>query len=130
LPANAADVVVPGNASHLQRASDNPLAVRYSIEYSAEPRWVSAPPDSGGLRHAHVEFIALAYDTRGKIIATDVKPVRITWTPAQFEAAQQHGLRYQQQLSVIPQPGYSIRLLIHDLLTDRIGSIDVPVTQP
>jgi len=127
LSATAADVVAPGDASHPQRALDNPLSVRYSIEYSAEPRWVSASPGDDSLRHAHLEFIALAYDAQGKIISTDVKPVRITWTPAQFEAAQQHGLRYQQQLSVAPQHGYSLRLLIHDLLTDRIGSIDVPL---
>jgi hypothetical protein len=99
---------------------------RLSVEYSASPENISTTTAADGLRHAHLEFIALAYDNEGRVVGSDVKRVSIAWTPAQYTSAMQHGLRYQQELNVAAAA--TVRLLIHDLTSDHVGSLDVTGT--
>jgi VWFA-related protein len=101
-------------------------SVSYLVEYSIDPRGLSIETAADGLRHGHVEFIALVYNGDGKTINSDVKPVRVTWSASQFNAALQHGVRYQQEIRVPAQGECSVRLLVHDFLGDKIGAIDVP----
>ena len=130
LPPNAEDIISPGDVPR-QRA---PLQVeptdRFSVEYSTALSALSIAATADGLHHAHIEYIALVYDAEGRVVHSDVKPVRVTWNAAQFERARQWGVRYQQQIRVPAdrsQPGeYSLRLVVHDLSTDRIGSLDIP----
>jgi hypothetical protein len=68
----------------------------------------------------------LVYDPQGKIVNTSVKDLQATWTPAQFDAALRRGVRYQMEIGVPPGDASSLRIILHDLTDDRIGSIDVP----
>ena len=76
------------------------------------------------MHHAHVEFVALVYDADGKVVRSDVKPVRIAWDAKQFAAVQQQGVRFEQQVSV-PADAATVRVLLHDLTSDHVGSLDV-----
>ncbi|MEI9980385.1 MAG: VWA domain-containing protein [Edaphobacter sp.] len=98
----------------------------YQVEYSIDPRGLSIASAADGTHRGHVEFIALVYDSDGKTVESDVKPVRVTWSASQFEAALQHGVRYQQEILVPDKGAYSLRVLVHDLPGNKIGAIDVP----
>jgi hypothetical protein len=81
-----------------------------------------------GHRHAHVEFIAFAFDAQGRKIRSYVKSVQIIWTAQQFAAAMQHGVRYEQQIGLPTGGSPTLRLMVHDLSNDHLGSLDVPVS--
>jgi VWFA-related protein len=128
LPAQSEGVASGGRAgSRTELAKER--SIRYSVEYSIDPRglWVQTSED--GLRHGHLEFIALVYDDEGKTINSDVKSVRATWNSSQFAAALQRGVRYHQEINVPAKGQCSLRVLVHDILTDRIGALDVPVAE-
>jgi hypothetical protein len=101
--------------------------VLYSVEYSIDPRGLSIETSADGSRHGHLEFVAVVFDGAGKVVNTDVKSARVTWNAAQFAVAMQQGVRYQQQISVPAKDRSSLRVLVHDLLGDKVGAIDVPV---
>ena len=128
LPAESEGVASGGRAGPRTEVAKE-RSIRYSVEYSIDPRglWVETSPD--GLRHSHLEFIALVYDGEGKTINSDVKSVRANWNSSQFAAALQRGVRYQQEINVPAKGQYSLRVLVHDILNDRIGALDVPVAE-
>ena len=116
-------------------AEDTPVAarveltkgrtVRYRVEYSTDPRGLAIATAPDGTRHGHLEFVALVFDAEGKTINSDVKAVRAAWTPAQFAAAQTRGIRYEQEIAVPAKGRYNLRVMVHDLESDAIGTIDV-----
>ena len=122
--ATPASVVKVAEAQHQELAAAHNR--RYDIEYSTELRNLTVISTPEGLHTAHVEFLALAYDAQGRIVRSYSRPVHITWTAEQFAAAEQHGARYQQQISLPADGATTLRLFIHDLATNHIGSLDVP----
>ena len=122
----AAPSVVAANVSSGAKP-DAKNSRRFSIEYSADLSNFAIATTPDEVRHAHVEFIVLAYDSQGRVIRSDVKPVRIAWTPEQFTSARQHGVRYQQQISLPADNSATVRVFIHDLSNDHVGSMDIPV---
>jgi len=128
IPANAPDIVAPGEAPHPRRVLDSAHMLRYSVEYSTDVLNLSILSAPDGKRMAHVEYMALVYDAQGKRVNSAVKSLHEIWTPAQFPTTQQRGVRYQQQIDVPARGEFTIRLLVHDLTTDRIGSIDIPLS--
>jgi VWFA-related protein len=126
LPADAPDLVAPGDKVHTARtALQKDRLTRYSIEYSTSLRGITVTAGADGARHAHLEYIALVYNSAGRIVHSDVKPVQVAWKGAAYTHALQYGARYLQQISIPITGEYTLRLMVHDLTTDRIGSLDL-----
>jgi VWFA-related protein len=100
----------------------------FIAEYSVDPRNLATTVSADGHRHAHVEFIAYAYDAQGRRTRSYVKSVQIIWTAQQFAAAMQHGVRYEQEVGLSAGGSSVLRLMVHDLSNDHLGSLDVPVS--
>jgi VWFA-related protein len=100
----------------------------YNVQYSADLRDLATTVSADGHRHAHVEFIAYAYDAQGHQIRSYGKSFQITWTALQYASAMQHGVRYEQQVGLPAGGSPTLRLMVHDLSNDHLGSFDVPVS--
>jgi len=125
LPAESGSVIAAsGEGGRKELAKD--ATVRYRVEYSIDPRGLLIESSASGVRHGHVEFIALVYDGDGRTIDQDVKSVRATWSSPQFADAQRRGVRFEQEIRLPAKGECSLRVLVHDLLGDKIGAIDVP----
>jgi len=125
LSAQPESEVTPDDESGRKELAED-RRIRYRVEYSIDPRGLSIQTSADGQRHSHLEFIALVYDGDGKTINYDKESVRAAWNSSQFEEAQRRGVRYQLEISVPAKVECSLRVLVHDLLGDRIGAIDVP----
>jgi VWFA-related protein len=101
---------------------------RYQIDFSVDPLALDIRTTPDGLRHAHLEFLTLVFDTRGRVVNSTAETAQATWNPAQFATAQQQGVRYPQQVAVPAEGVHTVRVLIHDLNTDKIGSMDLPAS--
>jgi VWFA-related protein len=122
--------VLPETASAIL-AADSPrrrleaaASRRYEIEYSTDLRNLAIKKMADGRRQAHLEFLAMVYDAQGRVIRSDVKALRLTWTLEQLATAAQYGARYRQEIS-LPVDGTSLRLILHDLTNGRLGSLDI-----
>jgi hypothetical protein len=115
-------------ASQPRRRLASDQSREYNVEYSADLRNLATTVSADGHRHAHVEFIAFAFDAQGRKIRSYVKSVQIIWTAQQFAAAMQHGVRYEQQIGLPTGGSPTLRLMVHDLSNDHLGSLDVPVS--
>jgi VWFA-related protein len=104
-----------------------PAAVkRYWIDYAADMHQVAVSSGSDGLHHLSMEFIAIAYDRDGKILNAVNRAFKLNLQPAQFDRVMQTGLPLHQELDV-PTGEVYLRIAIHDLATDRIGAMEIPL---
>ena len=99
---------------------------RYWIDYATDLRQVSVIVGSDGLFHCSVEFAAIAYDRDGKILNVANRSFKLNLQSAQYSQIMQTGLPLHQELDV-PVGEVYLRIAVHDLSTDRIGSVEIPL---
>jgi VWFA-related protein len=99
---------------------------RYWIDYATDLHQVSVIVGSDGLFHCSVEFAAIAYDRDGKILNFANRAFKLNLQLAQYNQIMQTGLPLHQELDV-PAGEVYLRIAVHDLSTDRIGSVEIPL---
>jgi VWFA-related protein len=99
---------------------------RYWIDYATDLHQVSVIVGSDGLFHCSLEFAAIAYDRDGKILNVANRSFKLNLQSAQYNQIIQTGLPLHQELDV-PAGEVYLRIAVHDLSTDRIGSVEIPL---
>jgi VWFA-related protein len=99
---------------------------RYWIDYATDLHQVSVIVGSDGLFRCSLEFVAIAYDRDGKILNVANRSFKLNLQSAQFSQIMQTGLPLHQELDV-PAGEVYLRIAVHDLSTDRIGSVEIPL---
>jgi VWFA-related protein len=115
----------PGPAGLMAEKLRAPVK-RYWIDYAADMHPVAANAGSDGLYHLSIEFAAIAYDREGKILNVANRAYKLNLQPAQYNQIMQSGLPHHQELD-LPTGDVYLRLAVHDLSTDRIGSVEIPL---
>lgn len=115
----------PGPAGTLAEQLKPPVQ-RYWIEFTADMRQVSAEQDSSGVYHSMIEFIAIAYDHDGKVVNVNRRGFKLGMPPAKYNELLQMGYSARTELD-LPPGEVLLRLAVHDIAADRVGSIAVPV---
>jgi VWFA-related protein len=104
----------------------------YSVHYIADQRDIECPSGPGGENVCTLQFVACVYDAEGRLINTQLNQIRTTITASYYAAFRQSGLhpgfQYQQEISVPVKGEYYLRLGIHDLTTNRVGALELPVS--
>jgi VWFA-related protein len=100
---------------------------RYWIDYAADMHQVAASLGSDGLYHSSMEFVAIAYDRDGKILNVANRSFNLNLQAAQYNQVMQTGMPMHEELDV-PIGEVYLRIAVHDLSTDRIGSVEIPLT--
>ena len=99
---------------------------RYWIDYAADMHQVAASLGSDRLHHFSVEFVAIAYDRDGKILNVANRAFKLNLQSVQYDRIMQTGLPLHQEIDV-PTGEVYLRIGVHDLLTHRIGSLEIPL---
>ena len=73
-----------------------------------------------------VRFITLAYNADGAVVNLVDQTVQLNVTPDQYQRIR-GGLHFQQIVSVPASGDFYLRLGVGDLITDRVGSLEIPV---
>jgi VWFA-related protein len=138
LPANATaeDTVAAGNrlnpdpnaaGNHsLKEALKGPFR-RYVLDFVADPGAVTFTRTANGNYQCAVEFVTFVYDRDGGLIATTGKTVRSDLTPPEYLATIRSAVPFHQEVSVPVKGEYYLRSAVHDLGSDRVGAVEVPV---
>jgi hypothetical protein len=105
---------------------------RYSIHYIAHRRDIRCPANPEGANVCTVEFVACVYDANGVPINTQGNEIKAKINSSYYVASQQPGVhpgfQFVQEISVPVKGEYYLRVGIHDLATDRVGAIELPIS--
>lgn len=74
-----------------------------------------------------VQFVAIAWDNKGKQVASFSEGYHPPLSPEQMQSLLQTGLQFHQDMMLKPG-SYQLRLGVMDRLSGRIGTLDVPLT--
>jgi VWFA-related protein len=115
----------PGPAGDLAARLKPPLK-RIWIDYTADMRQVGADPDANGVHHSILEFIVIAYDQDGKMVNTTRRGFKLDMPPGVYDEVLKTGYSVSNELD-LPDGDVWLRLAVHDVSADRLGSIEVPI---
>jgi hypothetical protein len=132
LPASDAieDKVVPGNTFNTAQAAKlnvkGPFR-RYAIDIAADAKDIQITPTPDGHYQFLTEVITCVYDPFGVLISTAVEKAHGNLSLSSYANMRHTGLPFHQEVSVPASGQYYIRTSVHDLETDRYGSVEIPV---
>lgn len=111
-PAGMANVKVP--------------VTRYCVDYAITMREIDAELASDRLYHSGLELLAIAYDPDGKVLNLVDHPFQLNLKPEEYDKLLHDGLQLHEEIDV-PSGEVYLRLAVHDLMTDHLGSLEVPL---
>jgi VWFA-related protein len=131
-----ARVLPAGTEPETELAKDNTLNPssdvkgpyrRYAIDIAADPSSISIQRAPDGNYNALLQFLTYVYDQNGNLINVESNPVRATYSPTVYRQILRTGIPYHEEISVPLKGAYFIRVGLHDLATNHIGALEVPV---
>jgi VWFA-related protein len=132
LPASNAmeDKVAPGNIFNTEPAAKlkiTPPFRRYAIDIAADARDIHITATRDNHYLFSVEVITCVFDPNGVLINTAVEKAHGNLSASTFANMSHTGLPFHQEISVPVKGQYFLRTSVHDLDTDRYGSLEIPV---
>ncbi len=125
------DTLAPGNVA----APNNPIKPpfrHFLIDYAALAASFTLLPQLDGSYKGGIEFSAYLYDPDGKLLNATGKTIGLNFTADQYKQFQQaarqgSGVAAHLDISApLKQESY-LRIAIHDLPTNRIGAVEIPL---
>jgi VWFA-related protein len=101
----------------------------YEVTILANPAQISFPLTTAGQRFGALEFITYVYDKDGSLILLKDDHTHSTLTPEAYaKFVHGSGVRWKQEISVPEKGEYYLRIGIHDMLSDKMGGVEIPVS--
>lgn len=113
----------PGPAGLMTAKLHGPLK-RQSIDYNVDMRTLVTKLEADNKYHAALELLEIAYSPAGTPLNIANQAFRINLQPSEYETVQKTGLRLHQEID-LPVEELYLRLVVHDLQADTVGSIEL-----
>ena len=101
----------------------------FNLDIHTDPRSLSITQSSDGKRHGSLQVVAALYTSDGDMINSIEKMVNLDLTDASYRNLLDDGLPVKLQISVPLKGNYFLRVGIHDISSDRVGAVEIPVDQ-
>lgn len=99
----------------------------YGVDLVPDPKAVSCNLGADGNHHCAVEVWTFVYNSDGEKLITASNRLHTMLTPAQYEKLLSGGMAFHQEISVPVKGQYFLRTAVHDLSSDRVGAVEIPV---
>jgi len=99
------------------------------IDYAVEAQDIAFTDVSGKRKHAAIDFMAAAWDKHNQDIGHVTDKMETSIRPEVFDQVMKTGLPMHQELELKPG-SYLLRLGVIDRGSQKIGTVDVPLTIP
>ncbi len=97
------------------------------IDYAVAPSDIAFTDAPDHLKHAQVDFIASVWSPDNTLVAHVVLPIDFHIRRAKYEEMLKTGIPAHQEIDLKPGK-YTLRLGVMDRATQKIGTVDVPLT--
>ena len=131
------DAPAPGNKLNIrdpkQKNSQAPTHIdgpfqRYGLDYAPDTHGVSCPETvATHVHHCAIEVASAVYDAAGVLINSTTLTARVSLAADTYTKMLSYGIPIHQEISVPVKGNYFIRTAIHDLQSDHVGAVEVPV---
>ena len=99
----------------------------YGVDIVPDKSAIACPLGENGHRRCALEVSTFVYDKDGTLlIATTARRAAVI-TASVYANMQVSGMAFHQEISVPVKGNYYIRTGVHDLNTDKVGAVEVPV---
>ena len=112
----------------LNLLQDRPHTV-YSLNFSVDTSGLDFQQGDDGKMHVMLEFATLLYDKGGKIVASQQDGANLALDPARYQGMVQNGLRFHHFLAIPDDAHGTVRVLVHDVATNHVGSLHLSTDQ-
>ncbi len=99
----------------------------YGVDLVPDPHAVSCRQDASGNRHCAIEVWTFIYNSDGEKLITASNRLHSYLTPADYAKLLVGGMAFHQEISVPAKGQYYLRTAIHDMVSDKVGAVEVPV---
>jgi hypothetical protein len=101
----------------------------YGVDLVPDARAVNCRLGTDGNRHCALEVWTFVYDPNGDKLITASNRLHSLLTPAEYEDMLKGKMAFHQEISVPVKGQYYLRTAIHDMVSDRVGAVEVEVAQ-
>jgi len=101
---------------------------RYVVDIAAIPSQLLVSRAANGNLSGFTEFVTHCYDSNGTLISATSKLIRMNLTAENARSLLNTGIPIQQIISVPAQGEFFLRVGVHDLIGDRVGALEVPLS--
>jgi VWFA-related protein len=102
---------------------------RYAIEYGVPAHLLAFPAGDDGIHHGRLEFVLVAYNPDGKRLNSVDQNANFDLKPELYDQVLQYGIPMHQEID-LPSGLVFLRIAVHDLNSERVGAIEVPLDVP
>jgi hypothetical protein len=125
-PQGSADGSADKPAGEMAASLKGPVR-RTNLEFTINAQDLTFSRDAAQIGHAKLELVVVAFDADGKRLNYSDKGVGINLPEARLDAVLKNGLPLRATLD-LPSGQVFLRVAVHDLLSDRVGSLEIPLT--
>lgn len=100
----------------------------YAVQYLVDIGAVAFTLTDKDREHCELEFVAVVYDADGEAVNSAASAIKLDLTPQSFAALSKNGLLARQTIEAPMKGDYFLRVGVHDLASDRVGSIEIPLS--
>ena len=125
----------PPQATVLQSNQSNPdpkLKIegpfkQYGVDLVPDAHSVTCRVGADGNHHCVLEVWTFIYNTNGDKLITASNRLFRRMTPAEYNQLLSGGMAFHQQISVPVRGQYFLRTAIHDMVSDNVGAVEIPI---
>jgi len=122
-PADAQSTTTPATMPvHMAKGT----LMHYVIDYGVPVHSVNFTTTADGVHHAHLEFAVIAFDANGKKLNFVDQNANFDLDAAHYDQFLKYALPLHQEID-LPAGKASVRIVVHDLINQHVGAIEVPL---
>lgn len=124
---------IEATVAHSNRTNPNPkVKVQgpyrlYGVDMVPDPHSVTCSEDGVGNRHCALEIWTDVYNNDGQLLVATGNRLHMMLTPDQYAKMLTGGIAFHQEISVPVKGLHYLRTGIHDMVSNRVGAVEIPV---
>jgi VWFA-related protein len=99
----------------------------YGVDLVPDAKALSCHVEPSGNRHCSIEVWTFVYNSQGERIISASNRLYKYLTPADYAQLLTGGMAFHQEISVPVRGQYFLRTAVHDMISDRVGAVEVPI---
>ncbi|WP_156993510.1 VWA domain-containing protein [Terriglobus sp. TAA 43] len=123
-----------GNPEEAEAAPHNLLAAnvagpfqRYTIDTIVNPTDLAFEHGDDDNVRASFDVAVLVYSAEGVLMNHLINQLHASATQQELQKDMQQGIQFHEEISVPAKGDYFLRIVVHDVATDKMGAIEVPI---
>lgn len=100
----------------------------YIVQFIIDLHSLQMAIDAQGAHHGAAELVALVYDRDGALVNSAEDRIAINLTADRFAQVLKQGAMTHFTVEAPVKGEYFLRIGVHDLVSDRVGALEVPVS--